>query len=191
VPYVHVVFFRVLSHAVERYRKFSTFLGLPFIFCRLQSRRQPDKKDQKLSYRLGTARCIASVEILPIATQQCRNYLYDKSWPNRCYEVGGLDEGSVINMCTNMTRPSRFHCCIGVINKTTTNELWISPVYRRLAVAKFSKSTMLKLLTWPWPRPLREHSLITSLRLHMTNSHTKFEVSSGSRCGDITWGVKF
>ena len=30
----------------------------------------------------------------------------------------------------------------GVINKLTTVELCISPVYRRLAVAKFSKSTM-------------------------------------------------
>jgi len=37
-----------------------------------------------------------------------------------------------------MTRPSRFRCLIGVINKPTTDELWISPVYRRLAVAKFS-----------------------------------------------------
>jgi len=27
----------------------------------------------------GTARCVVSIEILPIATQQCRNYLYDKS----------------------------------------------------------------------------------------------------------------
>ena len=35
--------------------------------------------NKKLSYRRGTARCIVSVEILPIATQQCRNYLYDKS----------------------------------------------------------------------------------------------------------------
>jgi len=24
-------------------------------------------------------RCVVSVEILPTATQQCRNYLYDKS----------------------------------------------------------------------------------------------------------------
>ena len=31
---------------------------------------------------------------------------------------------------------------IAVINKPTTVELCISPVYRRLAVAKFSKSTM-------------------------------------------------
>jgi len=37
------------------------------------------KSYKKLSYRRGTARCVASVEILPIATQQCRNYLYDKS----------------------------------------------------------------------------------------------------------------
>jgi len=36
-------------------------------------------KDKKLSYRRGTARCVVSVEILPTATQQCRNYLYDKS----------------------------------------------------------------------------------------------------------------
>ena len=48
-----------------------------------------------------------------------------------------------------------------VIIKPTKVELCISPVYRRLAVAKFSKSTMQKLLTWPWPRPLRKHSLIT------------------------------
>ena len=34
---------------------------------------------KKLSYHRGTARCVVSVEILPIATQQCRNYLYDKS----------------------------------------------------------------------------------------------------------------
>ena len=30
---------------------------------------------KKLSYRRGTARCVVSIEILPIATQQCRNYL--------------------------------------------------------------------------------------------------------------------
>jgi len=46
--------------------------------------------NKKLSYRRGTARCVVSVEILPIATQKCRNYLYDKSWTNRSYEVGGL-----------------------------------------------------------------------------------------------------
>ena len=35
--------------------------------------------NKKLSYRRGTARCVLSIKILPIATQQCRNYLYDKS----------------------------------------------------------------------------------------------------------------
>jgi len=34
-------------------------------------------------------------------------------------------------------------------------------------------------------------SLITRLRLHMADPCTKSEVSSVSRCGDITWGVKF
>ena len=41
---------------------------------------------------------------------------------------------------STVTRSSRFHCLIGVLNKPTTVELCISPVYRRLAVAKFSKS---------------------------------------------------
>ena len=36
-------------------------------------------KNEKLSYRRGTARCVVSIEILPIAMQQCRNYLYNKS----------------------------------------------------------------------------------------------------------------
>ena len=30
---------------------------------------------------------VVSAEILPIATQQCRNDLYDKSWTNRSYEA--------------------------------------------------------------------------------------------------------
>jgi len=46
----------------------------PFVKTRL-----PVVRDKKLSYRRGTARCVVSIEILPIATQQCRNYLYDKS----------------------------------------------------------------------------------------------------------------
>jgi len=46
------------------------------------------------------------------------------------------------NMHSTMTRSSRFHCPIGVINEPTTDELRISLAYRRLAVAKFSKSTM-------------------------------------------------
>jgi len=42
---------------------------------------------------------------------------------------------------STMTRSSRFRCPVDVINKPTV-ELWISPVYRRLALAKFSKFTM-------------------------------------------------
>ena len=56
---------------------------------------------KKLSYRRVTARCVLSVVILPIATQQCRNYLYDKSWRNWWYEVGGLVGSNVSwTMCT-------------------------------------------------------------------------------------------
>jgi len=120
------------------------------------------------------------------------SYLYDKSWTNRSYEVGGYS-GAMCNkhVHSTITRSSRFHSPIGVINKLTTDELWISPVYWRLAVAKFSKTTMLKLLTLPWPRPLGEQSLVTRLRLHMADPCAKCEVSSVSHCGDITWSVKF
>jgi len=51
--------------------------------------------NKKLSYRRVTARCVLSVVILPITKQQYRNYLYDKSLPNRWYEVGGLVGGNV------------------------------------------------------------------------------------------------
>jgi len=52
--------------------------------------------------------------------------------------------GTVCNkhVHSTMTRSSRFHCPVGVINKPTTVKFWISPLYRRLAVAKFSKYTM-------------------------------------------------
>jgi len=80
---------------------------------------------------------------LPIPTQQYRNYLYDKSWPNRWYKVGDLVGGNAWQ--TMRTQPWRhrvgFHCL--KCHKQTDNvELCISPVCRRLAVAKFSKSTM-------------------------------------------------
>ena len=35
--------------------------------------------NKKLSYHRWTILSVVSVEILPIATQQCRNYLYNKS----------------------------------------------------------------------------------------------------------------
>jgi len=100
--------------------------------------------NKKLSYRRGTARCVVSVEISPTATQQCRNYLYTTS--RKQIEVLKLDSysGPMCNkyVHSTVTRSSRFHCLIGVINKPTTDVLLISPVYRRFAVAEFSKFTM-------------------------------------------------
>jgi len=46
-------------------------------------------QNKKLSYRRGTARCVVSVEISPVATQQCRNYLHDKSWTK--YQLSLID----------------------------------------------------------------------------------------------------
>ena len=92
--------------------------------------------NKKLSYRRVTARCVLSVVILPIATQQCRKYLYDKFWPNRWYEVGGLVRRNVsLTMCTQPWRDRVAFIVSDVINKPTTVELCISPVYRRHAVA--------------------------------------------------------
>jgi len=54
----------------------SQFIFLPYLstaFCYIL-------KHTPKCYRRGTARCVVSVEVLPIATQQCRNYLYEKSW---------------------------------------------------------------------------------------------------------------
>ena len=51
---------------------------------------------------------------------------------------------------------SRFHCLIGVINKSTTVELRILPVYRRIAVAKFSKSTNIEIAHVTLTTPLSE-----------------------------------
>jgi len=97
---------------------------------------------KNLRYRRGTARCVVSVEILPTATQQCRNYLYDKSWTNRSYEVEGLRWADVINMCTQPWRVRVLSLSYRCHKQTDTVELCISPVYRRHGVAKFSKSTM-------------------------------------------------
>jgi len=63
------------------------FLSDRFLHAHLAVRRSSDRQNflmqslsnKKLSYRRVTARCVLSVVILPIATQQGRNYLYDKS----------------------------------------------------------------------------------------------------------------
>ena len=90
--------------------------------CKLSTVEQEQQKNKKLSYRRVTARCVLSVVISPITTQQCRNYLYD---------------GQVLTK--PMVWSWRFSCRQCVINKPTTVELCISPVYRRLDVAKFFK----------------------------------------------------
>jgi len=61
----------IYSH---QYRKSTRHWRICRRHCKVHS-----KCNKKRSYRRGTARCVVSVEILPVATQQCRNYLYDKS----------------------------------------------------------------------------------------------------------------
>ena len=49
------------------------------VYSAIQLLKAASVLNKKLSYRRGTARCVVSIKILPIATQWCRNYLYDKS----------------------------------------------------------------------------------------------------------------
>ena len=63
--------------------------------------------NKKLSYRRGTARCVVSIEILPIATQQCRNYLYYKSWPMVWSWRFSRRQCVIDNVHSTMTRSSR------------------------------------------------------------------------------------
>ena len=92
---------------------------------------------------------------------------------------------------STMTRSSRFHChsLIGVINKPTTGELWISPVAYTddLLWRNFLKSTSRNCSRDPdHAHVANMHSLIKRLRLHIADPCTKFEVSSVGRCGEIT-----
>ena len=69
------------SRAIQR-MKITISLGLQAqwtVRMELQYKYELRYTNKKLSYRRGTARCTVSVEILPIAMQQCRSYLYDKS----------------------------------------------------------------------------------------------------------------
>jgi len=60
-------------------------------------------KYKKLSYRPGTARCVVSVGILSIATQLCRNYLYDESW-TKLWSWRVTVRQCVTNICTQPWR---------------------------------------------------------------------------------------
>ena len=91
----------------------------------VEPRPQVTNINKKLSYRRVTARCVLSVVILPITTQRTVQKLLIRQV---------LTEPMVWSW--------RFSWRQCVINKPTTVELCISPVYRRLAVAKFFKSTM-------------------------------------------------
>ena len=79
----------------------------------------------------------------------------------------------------------------GVINKPTTVELCISRVYDDLLWQNFLSPQCRNCSRDPDHAHLGSTHSSQDLRLHMADPCTKSEVSSVSRCGDITWGVKF
>ena len=91
---------------------------------------------------------------------------------------------------STMTRSNRFHCLIGVINKPTMGELWISPVAYTvdLPCQNFLSPQCRNCSRDPdhaqlWIGTLTHHKTKTT----WPTGVQKFEVSSISRCRDITW----
>ena len=80
----------------------------------------------------------------------------------------------VVNVCTQQRRDQVALIVSRVINKPTTDEL--CSLYHLSTDDLLWWNFLSKLLMWSWPRPLREHSLITWLRLHMA----PFQFSSGN-----------
>ena len=91
-------------------------------------------------------------------------------------------------MYSAMTRST----VVGVIHTLTVDELItrFTPIHRRLAVAKFSKSKMQKLPTWPWPRPFAGWLVVSRLGLASINLQTKFEVCRCTRYEAIWMAVQ-
>jgi len=100
-------------------------------------------KNKKLSYHRGTRDASCQLK----SCQLPRNSA-ETTYTTSPEQIGIMKlEGEGGPMCnkhlhSTVMRLSCFHCLIGVINKPMTVELCISTVYRQLAVAKFSKSTM-------------------------------------------------
>ena len=99
------------------------------------------RQETQLSPR--TARCVVSVEILPVAMQQCRTTCTTSPEQIEVMKLEGLTVGrcvihSALNHDAIESLPFSYRCH----KQTDHGRCWISPVYRRLAVAKFSKSTM-------------------------------------------------
>ena len=123
--------------------------------------------NKKLSYRRGAARCVVSVEILPIATQQCMDNLY-KSGTNRSYEFEGYS-GPMCNkhVHSTMTRSSCFHCLIGVKNKPTTNVLMFMSIWSLRWHFKNKSVFILIVISIPPP-----HSFIPGLKPYFSANHS-------------------
>jgi len=133
--------------------------------------------NKNLSYRRETARCVVSVEILPVATQQYKNYLYNKSWTNRSYEVEGLQwiwnfygRSPGANMChCAKFHQNRPHGCRDMAI------LWFLK-WRPSAILDFWNSNFVTVVAANGPS------------LHQ---RTKFRKDRSNRCGDVAIFVIF
>ena len=97
---------------------------------------------KKLSYRRRTARCVVSVEILPIATKQCRNYLYDKSWTK--YQL------SLIDPCDKIVFSGRASELGGVIDLVDRQRPSLSRSHRPPFSSEVDDTFRVLTIDMPW-----------------------------------------
>ena len=123
----------IFTTSISRFVLIFTHTTIPHILQEAQLSPR-DREMRRVNWNL--ANCHATVQKLLIRQVLTKSMAWSWRFIRR-------QRQSVIdNVLSTMTRPSRFHCLRCVINKPTTDYLCISPVYRRLAVAKFSMSTM-------------------------------------------------
>ena len=104
------------------------------------------KEDKKLSYRRVTARCVLSVVILPIATQQCRNYL-------PVYDIDLFRTCRISSFCTVAWQLARFQLTRRIAR--SLGDSWAScwDIAGYLSkVADFDHHTCIRRLRRGWPR---------------------------------------
>ena len=178
---------RIVSHK----RKWQLQLGSALRRRRLWHSHACNYK--KLSCRRGTARCVVSVEILPIATQQCRTTKVlnkSKLWSWRV-EVGWC----VVNMCT---QPWRGYMGCKILKRVSWP--WPRPfqgrffigrvgLYQMYQISRFTRYEAMnddaKCRKWGWFGVVRGHSRSSAMspfdKAHTTSYSTLIETMRLSR----------
>jgi len=115
--------------STRKYPYFCRYPNFLIIQCRI-SRRKPPYQTRSLAIADGPRDASCQLKSCQLLRNSVETTCTTSSEQIQVMKL----EGYSGRMCTKyvhstMTRSSRFHCPVGVINKPTTGELWISPVY--------------------------------------------------------------